>query len=283
MSPLVNEKAAAGVFLNSDPGDEIANILNYGNQKGKTTKVLRDLYNQVSKDTTGKAKKGLKNAVANELINYSRKSTAKYADDVADDFFISGKDFLKRLQDIEKPLVNSGVMTKSEVGRLKRIGQAFKKIEREVTSGASERIMTDKPGTALEIAARLAGAGIGGRIGSNSMGGSIQMAGIVSGFGKNLVNKLTKDEARELLIKATRDEGTMKMLARNASKLSEKQQMSLSEKIINEAKSFAKRTKKKAGQKSLPYSAVVPSTVTAGKKAERDTEIQSLKQKINNL
>jgi hypothetical protein len=284
MSPLVKERAATAVFLGADPGDELQRVIRQGASKGKTTDYLTDLTKQVRKDPTGKAKKGLKNALASELIESARKTGREsFEDPVTGESFISGRAFLKRLNDLEGSIKKSGLMDKDELKRLRKIGRAFRGIETELSAGKADKLITDSPGQALDLIAGLTGARIGGNLGASSAGGSLQWANIGSDRLKRFMQAITKDEARNLLIKATQDQQVMDDLLTDARKLSEKQQMSLLNRIVAEAKDLGSKVKSKVEQTQAPATAVTPPLVSAGQDAQEDLDKRRLEGKLEML
>jgi hypothetical protein len=286
MSPLVKERAATSIFLGADPGDEMNQVIRQGVSKGKTTDYLRDLVKQTRKDPTGKARKGLKNSLVSELIESSR--IASKEDPITSANFVSGKRFLKRLSDLEEPIQKSGLMDKDELNRLKRIGKTFRNVEQELQAGAQEgSIVGDAPGTILDVVVRVPMARLGAAIGGSSAAGGIQSAGIMSGLGSKLARKLTNDEARNLLIKATRDPKLMDDLLKDVEKVRGRQQQDLLNRIVSQAKDLSskagRRIKRDVEQTEAPASAVTPPLVSGGKAAEEEAQDRRIRAKLKAL
>jgi hypothetical protein len=281
MSPLVKQKAATAVFLGADPGDELQRVIRQGASKGKTTDYFKDLVKQVKQDSTGKAPKGLKNAISSELLEYSRK--AGMEDEITGESFISGQAFLKRLADLEEPITKSGLMSQDEVQRLRRIGQAFKRLETELQSKPATQFMTDAPGRALDWLAAIAGARLGARVGGGSFAGGLQTAQRTSSLFTDLAQSLTNDEAKNLLVRATRDSELFQDLLKDVRRLNEKQQMSLLNRIKAEATDLGKKVSRKTQQAQAPAAAVTPPLVSAGREAQEDVDQRRLRQKIRQL
>jgi len=281
VSPIVKEKAAAGIFINADPGDEIKKILQYGKSQGKTKKFFSDLVKETKRDKTGSAFRGLKNALAEELVNTSEMSKTKegLTDVLTGDAFVSGIKFLRQLRRVKSPALKSGLLSKTEYKALEKIGESFKRIELELTSPVPKSIMTDAPGQVMDILARMAGAHIGGLTGASSAGGSLQMAQIGSGLSKKIINAVTKDEARGLLIEATRNPKLLKDLLTDASKLKASQQQTLLERIKNTALEIGNRSSKRVAQAQAPSMAVIPPVINVNKEQETlEDKIQRLKE-----
>jgi hypothetical protein len=284
MSPLSKQNAAASLYLGKeDPHDALRSVITSGKKHGRTTQYFKELKQQVGKDPTGKAQKGLKNAVVSELLEYSRRVGKEAEDPVTAEQFISGRTFLKRLGDLERPLTESGLMTKEQVDRLKRIGQAFRKLETEQQAGKAGMITTDAPGRLLDTISQFAGAQIGGELGASSTGGSLQFAQMASSRMKQLMRSITADEARNLLIKSTRDDQLMQDLLKDWQKLSAEQQKKLATRVWNKTKNLGSRVKRRTEQASAPAGAVSPPLVSAGREAQGDVDKQRLKRKLQDM
>lgn len=281
ISPISKQKAAASLFLDrEDPNDAIRAILRKEGRPGMNkTRYLKELVQMVRKDPTGKAKKGLKNAISSELLDVSKIKTDEEA-------FISGKTFLRRLDTLEEPLKKSGALSNEEINRLRKIGQAFKKIEIQRVSGEAKSITTDVPGQGLEVLGRIMGAHVSRLIpGGGGAGVGLQEAQIGSSFGKKLINSLTNDEARNLLIRATRDEKLMDDLLTDVRKLKKNKQEDLVKRIIKKGKEIGgtsvRKTKEGIKQKQVPVAAVAPPMVSAGRETEEESLKQRIKEKLN--
>jgi hypothetical protein len=284
MSPLSRQKAAASLYLGKeDPGDAIKDVIQIGHRRGKTTEYLRDLARQTRKDPTGKAKKGLKNAIEDELIEYAEESAERGEDVVTAEPFISGRKFLRRLSQLEKPLKESGLFTEKELGRIRKIGNAFRKLETERGASKAGRVVTDMPGRMLDTAAQILGAQIGGKLGASSAGGSLQFAQIASSRMKELIRSLTADEARNLLIRATRDDELMKDLLKDFKKMSADRQKSLATRIGKKLKEIGSDVKRGAEQKSAPATAVTPALTSGAEATQAEAEKQELRRRLMNI
>lgn len=270
ISPLVKEQSAASVFLNSDPGDEINNILKYGRRKGKTRQAFSELKQKLSKDPTGDALRGTKNALADELITSSKMNLS---DDITGEAFISGREFLKKLRRTKSDLLESGFLSKQEYENLEETGQTFKRVEDDLMAPKSEgKIMTDAPGQLLELIAGILGAKAGRTLNT----GTIQAPGETAGFAKKLVNNITKDEARELIIKAQTDHKLMEDLLKDANKLTEMNKQSLLGRIKNKAGELTSGMQKR----SAPVMAVTPPVVNITREDQQDEKLQSNLEKL---
>lgn len=208
-SPIVRQKEAASIFLQEDPEKAIGRILRGKNRVKSLQSIMRELKRA---DGTDKSLQGLKAAVPDYLM---KRSISNLEDEMGQ-AVVSGKRFLRQLDDFEKPLVESGLMTKGEINRLRRIGKAFEGIETSLRARPSTGgVISDRPAKILEIAARVGGAQVGGKVGASSAGGSLQSAQIASKEAQNFIARLTNDKARQLLTQAVQDPEVMKDLLRN--------------------------------------------------------------------
>jgi hypothetical protein len=281
LSPVAKQRAAASLFLGQeDPGDAVRQIIRGTGEPGRNkTRYFRELNQQVRQDPTGKAKRGLQNAIVSELMANAQRGV----DDQTGEMFISGSRFLKRLEDLQQPLKQSGVLTEQEFNRLRRIGQAFRKVETGEAAKAAGSITTDVPGQGLELLARVVGAQIGGKLGASSAGGSLQTAQIASGWARNLVQSLTNDEARNLLIRATRDDELMRSLLKDVSKMNAEQQKTWRRYIIDKAKEFGGAGARRAQQIQAPAAATTPAMVSGAQATQAEAERQELRRRLLNL
>lgn len=253
-SPIVRQKEAASIFLQNDPQKALGRVLNSSNKE----KALGDVVKELKKgDGTGDAMKGLKASVPDYLMKKSLRSSQV---DARGEPIVSGKKFIKELEQIEKPLKESGLMTDGELNRLKRIGRAFEGIENTMTTNASvQGVIDDNPNRILEIAARVGGAQAGGKLGSSSAGGSLQSAQVGSGEARRFLERLTNDKAKQLLSQAVTDKKVMEDLLTNIEKLSAKKQGQL---VID-----------LGSRVGIPKAALTaPSTTAAGGEEEEDKQ-----------
>jgi hypothetical protein len=115
--------------------------------------------------------------------------------------------------------------------------------------------MTDAPGRALDWLAAIAGARLGARIGGGSFAGGLQTAQRTSSLFSDLAQKLTNDEAKNLLIRATKEPKLFNELMRDVRRMDEKQQMDLLNRIVAEAKDLTSRIKGRTETTQAPASA----------------------------
>lgn len=231
LSPLVGQKSAAAMYLDSDPGLEMSRIL--GNKKVRTS-TLKNLAQKAKQDPTRKAIRGLKNAFGQELIQYSKSGVI---DELTGERFISGNRMIKRLNELKKPLISSGFMTEKEFNHFKKIASAFRGVEMDLgAQPLSGEMIEDVASKILRTPARIFAARVGGKFSSESAGGSIQTANIASGNADEFVKGLGKDQAKNILLSAVDDDAQMKMLLTDLTKLKPEQRATVWQKIIQKSK-----------------------------------------------
>lgn len=272
-SPLVKEKSAASIFLGSDPGDEIQRFIKTGKAKGRTKDFLQDLNKEVSRDSTGKAKAGLKNAFVEEMINFSRKSEIE--DPITKEGIISGRKFLERLSNLERPLIESGFMSEGEVNRLRQIGKSLQGLETEIRAKGQEPILTGGVGRALDWVSSAVGANVGGKLSGHGIGPGMVMAQRTADLSRNVVRSLTKDEAVSLLVDATKTPETFNRLSQKIGKLKESEIKQLGNWVLEKAKNLS--------GKRPPAGSTIPAISHAAKSGRESKEKQDLKEQLNNL
>lgn len=201
-------KSKAAEFLNMPVDVEFDKILS------KTTKnprqSLLQLKRQASKDTSGEAQKGLKAGLIDSLV---RKATARQFDEQGFPI-ISGKAMLNNLKDKRISDSLSAILTTSEIKQLKTIAKELGKFE-DVKLPNIQGIINDAPHLLLSTFARVAGARAGGEFSKGSAGGSLQTAQIFSSNARKLIQRLTNDRARQILIEAVQDPDLMQTLLTN--------------------------------------------------------------------
>jgi hypothetical protein len=283
LSPFVKEQSAASVFLGADPGEELKALLSRGHSGGKTQSYFKSMKEQLAKDPTGKALKGMKNAIANHFLEGAMRPLPG-GEEVGK--YTSGMKFLKEFDQLEKPLRTSGLMTPRELGRLRRIGQEFNRISREQTAKPTGALITDAPGRLLSFFAQGIGASAGAQLGGGTLGGGIRMANVGASEMNRLMRSITTDEARLLLIRATQDETVMRDLLQETIRLNQQQQQSLFRRVLSTARNIAGSARRGAGRMAaeavpdVPVSAIAPATVSGVRATEEGAENQQLLNEI---
>lgn len=201
-------KSKAAEFLNMPVDVEFDKILS------KTTKnprqFLLQLKRQASKDTSGEAQKGLKAGLIDSLV---KKATASQFDEQGFPV-ISGKALLNNLKEKRIKDSLSAVLTQPEIKQLKTIAKELRKFE-DVKLPNIKDIIDDTPHFLLSTFARVAGARAGGEFSKGSAGGSLQTAQIFSSNARKMIQRLTNDKARQILIEAVQNPELMHTLLTN--------------------------------------------------------------------
>jgi len=112
---------------------------------------------------------------------------------------LSGRALLNYINKNEPTL--RSVFDNNQISRMKRIGSELSRIETfdKTTAGKPDLELKDSASMTIKMAARLLGARVGGKIGSGSMGGSLQYASIFSSRAQKFITWLSKDTAQQLV------------------------------------------------------------------------------------
>lgn len=116
---------------------------------------------------------------------------------------LSGSTLLANIKNSEKTL--NKVFTPDQIQRMTVIGKELAKIEAfDAVSLSKKDIieLKDLPTTLLRTMSRIVGARIGGKVGKESVGGSLQMAQIASGNFQKLLNWMTRHSAEKMVYDA---------------------------------------------------------------------------------
>jgi hypothetical protein len=269
-SPQVRETSASAFLLGADPGEEIGRLIS--TKSINRTNFAKSLVADVSKDKSGKALKGLKNAFAENLFNSSLEKG-----------FVDARRLKASLADLKKVALDSKMFTPEEFKNLESITEAFRRMQfvREATpfSGgiihnlASKLVAIPAGGVGAVVGAKLASAG--------GIGGSLRGANIGAGEVRDFLTKLTNREARTLLIRSVFDKRLRIELLKNARKLNAEQQRKIVDKLkdaLGRAKGKAVDTVKKELRKNIPIAGVtpaIPSLIDSGDNEEQDASVQS--------
>jgi len=176
-------------YLNkADLGQEISDIFKQRN----SSKIANELVKQANKDASGEALEGLKAGFLEYMFDKSKGG----AFNELGERVTSGRALLRFIKENEPTL--RMVFDNNQIKRLRRVGNDYAKLEQlRDAKGTTTINMEDLPSKILEMAGRLGGARLGGELGSGSMGGSLQYAGIFSSRGKALMQRLTHDKAKQ--------------------------------------------------------------------------------------
>ena len=153
----------------------------------------------------------------------------------------------------------------------------FKRIELELKAVALEGVINDLPSKLILRPVQVLAARAGGRFSQASMGGSLQTANIFSTEARQMVERLTNDRARNMLVQAVFDNDLMLDLLKDASKLSVKEQDKLFSRILDKMQTLI------PGIPRIPITAGVPAAASAAASVERQQKrerIRFLQQQI---
>jgi hypothetical protein len=179
-------------FLNAaDLHVEIKTIL----KSPSPSKMMNQLVRQAKKDPTGAAVEGLKAG----MLDLALEQSTKGAFNELGEQTLSGRTLLNFLSQHDTTLRQ--VFSANEISKMKQVGKELSKIEtfNIVSAGKPDIEMKDLASSALRFFARIGGARLGGKMGKESAGGSLQMAQIYSSTAQKFVTRLTRDRAEEMI------------------------------------------------------------------------------------
>ena len=178
-------------FLNAENMNRaVSDVLKNPNPSRYANQLVR----QASKDQTGRAIEGLRGGFVAHILE---KSTIGSFNEIGERT-LSGRAMLNFINKNGSTLKQ--VFTPEQMTRMNKIAHELAKIDTYKTAkpiGLDE--LADVASSGLNLFARIAGARIGGWMGRESAGGSLQMAQIFSGSARDFVKRLTKDRALELV------------------------------------------------------------------------------------
>uniref|UniRef100_A0A6H1ZJQ0 Uncharacterized protein n=1 Tax=viral metagenome TaxID=1070528 RepID=A0A6H1ZJQ0_9ZZZZ len=190
---LKNPKISASAkFLNSsDLSLMVDGILKDKDPLGYVNQIVR----QANKDTTGEAIGGLRSAFIDNILE---KSTVGPFNEIGEQT-LSGRGILNHIEKNKR--VMGAVFDQEQIQRMRKVGLELSKIEsfEKTTAGKPDVELKDLASSALRMFARVGGARLGGWMGRESAGGSLQMAQIYSGAAQKFVTRLTRDRAAALV------------------------------------------------------------------------------------
>lgn len=180
-------KSYTAAYLNADPIDAIKGMARARNP----ALAAREIVRQARKDPTGKALAGLKAALAEHLIETTG---------------LTGKGLTDYLNERGIQPVVRAVLSSDEMARIRSVANSLDRLR----AGRSNLpdiggILNDRPAAILSTMARVLAAQQGRMLASKMGGGTVQTPGILSGRAQQMLERLTVDRARELLIDAIND------------------------------------------------------------------------------
>jgi len=206
-------KSQAARFLDGDPEQAFDRVLKAKN----STLAARELRRQVQKDATGNAVLGLKATVSDYLIR--RAGTNQF-----DDFGVetlSGRALTATLRDPKIRNTAREILSPEEMRRLEIVAKELTAIE--TSAGrlpAVGGVINDMPSTILSLVARTMAARTGAKLGQGTSGASLLTAGFFSKRASQMLQRLTNDTAREILVEAVQSPPLMRALLTNTTTVS---------------------------------------------------------------
>jgi len=215
----VKQKAAAGLILRGPVDQAMKRVFATGDPA-----IMRSLRNTVLKDPT--ALQGLKAAFGEELLRRAKTGGR----DLVDEAIFSGTTLRNEFNTVQK--MARELFSKKELARIDTVINTFEKLDRTRRAGRlAGPLLTDKPSKVLNVMARVFAARVGGKLGSESAGGSLQTAQIFSGEAKEQLSRITTKDAGTVLVAAIENEELFQSLLIEINKASPKQVRSVLDRI----------------------------------------------------
>ena len=196
----------AAVFLKEPVEGAMDRIFKSGNPE----KTMREIVKLAGRDTTGDARKGLKTAFGDFLLEKASTRTAT----AEGEFLVSGAALKRLLKDGSVAKMAKALLSPDEQKRLQQIIDAAAKIEKAVAAKAKPGgVIADAPSMLLSTMAAILGARAGRALNT----GTIQAPGFVASSFKRVLNSARArvgDPARRLLIDAMGDKELFEALLR---------------------------------------------------------------------
>jgi hypothetical protein len=269
MSISQRERLGTGVFLKANPGEEISAILN---ARSGRPRMIRNLVEAVKEDETGNAFQGLKSAFVDNL--FQKAGNSNVIDEFTQTKFVDGISLKNEIDRFSDDLISAGAFDSDEINRLKIIAERLSNIQRTMGSRPAQGgIISDAPSQILTTFARVAGAQ-GGRVAAGQLGGgTVQTPGIFSAQAQRVINKMTNDEARNVIIRAVKDKSVMEDLLKNPNRLEADKQREILDNLLMPLRDT---------QAVLP-SVIARGAATVGQEEESQQQRQSVLQRLERL
>jgi hypothetical protein len=182
---------SARILNRANMGQEIDGIFKSPRPFAEAGQLVR----QANKDKTGQALAGLRAGFVEHILEKSYMGSFNELGEQS----LSGRSMLNFIKKNELTL--RMVFDNNQIARMKRVGTELSKIEtfEKMRPGDTELKLKDWASSSLNMIARLTGARVGGKLGSESMGGSLQYASIFSTRAQKFMTWLTRDTAQQLI------------------------------------------------------------------------------------
>ena len=186
-----SNKSLAGILLDAEPGQEMSALLRAEKPEQLAATLKRRMGNNQN------AVKGLKTSFVESL--FTEASTTGATGEVE----VSGQQ-LARLFNENLGVAKALGMNGGEITRMRAITKQMIQAQ-EKAGGGIGAILEDKPAALMTFIARVAGAQVGQKISSGGIGSALVIAGEGSTQARNILQKLTTNEAQKLVIAAQSD------------------------------------------------------------------------------
>lgn len=205
LSKQIKDKAVTSLYLEGDADQAMQRLLRAKNSEGQGA-VMQQMIDLVNKDTSGEALEGLKTAYGQYLIRHSEPTQ---------DFdMLSGTKYSRLLRDTREAAKR--LYTKDELNRLDTIGRELMKIERREGAKAAPGVITDAPGRIISFVGGTAAARAGAAAGAGTSGASLRTASLATRQFNEVLGKLTRDGAEQVLTGAMKDPEKLRVLLMDA-------------------------------------------------------------------
>lgn len=190
------KQSAAALVIGASPGNEMDRLIGQTNPR----EGARELMTILDEDITGRAKQGMRSAIADWVLE---RSTSRFQADVSDRAFLSGRRMRELLEDPSVKQVIDEVMTPEQRDRLRKISNTATALDISRRSEASpEGIIGDREALLVGMLRRFGAAATGRAAGrAAGAGGTVQIPGQFVQLSEQLVNR-GLDPARKLIMDA---------------------------------------------------------------------------------
>jgi len=211
LSAIHRAKTATAAYLEAPVDQEIARVL----RARDPARSMRELVREVGGDPSGEALRGLK-AAFGEFLAKGSETAADLADGAS---ALSGRRMRRLLS--EHQGVADVLFSPEERARLGKIVRTLERFDvgRGRVPDIGGDVIKDAPATIIDLVARTLGARHGAALGAGTSGASLLTAHFGAQRARELLQSLTNDQARDLLIGAITDEKLMAALLRDQTKI----------------------------------------------------------------
>lgn len=204
-------KTATATYLEAPIEQEVGRVL----RMQDPGRAMRALVREVQADQSGEALRGLKAAFGEHLIK-----GAETGADLADATPVLAGTRMRRLLS-EHRTAAEALYSPEELRRLEKI---VRTLERQDTARGrvpdiGGGVIKDMPSRLVDLVAGTLGARHGAKLGAGTSGASLLTAHFGAQRARELLEKLTNDQARDLLVGAVTDEKLMAALLRDQTKI----------------------------------------------------------------